>query len=372
MGGELPSSHHGGLGTAGSGGDGGGGVSGGDSGAASGAGQAGELGRGGRATQGGDIGTLTALGVANFRGATQGAYTIMHDDLCDYNIDSLFDVAEPELNARGLHAAFGVIVERCVERDLWGKVNAVLAHGHEIMNHTWTHLDIGLGASISEQIDQATTVLNENLPAPSDFFIFPYDSFTDEAVNHLVSLGYLGARAGTKGLNEPDFSDAMRIKFDVFGGENSIYESQGDILKYYVDLAISERGWAVREFHGIADQTFDPIPIADYLVHLDYVKDKVESGELLVDTPTNIIHYRLAREFCGTPSASGNHVSFRGGTAECAGPATTLTVILTTTVDATTLYATQDGDACTTKKLGPMRYAVDLDPNAGEATISGD
>ncbi len=336
------------------------------------AGAAGAAGGGAAGMQGGDVGSITFEEVSAFRGAAPGAYTITHDDLCDYTIDSLFDIAEPELNARGLHAAFGAIVERCVERDLWDKVNGMIERGHEIMNHSWTHLDIGQGASISEQIDQATTVLDENLPSRSNFFIFPYDSFTDEAVARLGELGYLGARAGTKGLNEPDFTDALRVKFDVYGGENSIYESQGDILKYYVDLAISEHGWAMRELHGIADQTFFPVSVEDYKNHLDYIAAKVESGELLVDTPTNIIRYRFARQDCGVPSVSGNSLAFASPSAQCTANATTLTVVITTGVDVEVLYATQAGKACTTKKLGPKRYAVDLDPGAGSALISGD
>ncbi len=355
------------AGVAGDGGQASGGAAG-----SSGSAGAGDAGGGAGGMQGGDVGVITIEEVAPFRGAAAGAYTIMHDDLCDYTIDSLFDIAEPELNARGLHAAFGAIVERCVERDLWTKVHALVDEGHEIMNHSWTHLDIGQGASFSEQIDQAQTVLDENLPSPSSFFIFPYDSFTDDAVNHLGSIGYLGARAGTKGLNEPDFTDALRVKFDVYGGENSIYESQGDILKYYVDLAISERGWAVRELHGIADQTFFPVPVEDYKAHLDYVASKVESGELLVDTPTNIIHYRFARQYCGTPAVSGNSLAFPSPSAPCTDQGSLLTVVIGTEVDVTTLYATQGDKDCVTKKLGSKRYAVDVDPSAGSALISGD
>ncbi len=352
-----------------------GGGSAGSAGAAGAAGTAGGSGgSGGSLVQGGDVGAITVEGVAPFRGAATGAYTIMHDDLCDYNIDSLFDVAEVELNERGLRAAFGVIVQRCVERALWSKVNAMVDNGHEIMNHSWTHLDIGLPeTSVAEQVDQATTVLNQNLThGPAKFFIFPYDSFTDEVVAHLGTLGYSGARAGAKGLNQADFGDGLRVMFDVYGGENSIYIEQGDILKYYVDLAIQDGGWAVREFHGIADQTFEPIPVVDYEAHLDYVKSKVDANELWVDTPSSVINYRFARMHCGSPVASGNGLSFPTTDPQCPSFPSTVSVIITTAVDVTTLYAVQQGLQRTTKKLGPSRYTADIDPMAGTATISGD
>jgi peptidoglycan/xylan/chitin deacetylase (PgdA/CDA1 family) len=371
-------------GSAGGGAAGSGGAEAGSGGATGGSGGA-TGGSGGVVLPGGDVGAITIEGVAPFRGAASGAYTIMHDDLCDYNIDSLFDVAEPELNERGLRAAFGVIVQRCVERAIWNRVNAMADNGHEIMNHTWTHLDVGLDpqemeitqvaldALIAEQVDQATTVLNQNLTqGPAKFFIFPFDSFTDQVVAHLATLGYSGARAGLKGLNQADFGDGLRVMFDVYGGENSIYVEEGDILKYYVDLAIQDGGWAVREFHGIADQTFNPIPIADYEVHLDYVKSKVDSNELWVDTPSGVINYRFARMHCGSPVASGNGVSFPTTGSQCPTFPGTITVILTTAVDVTTLHALQQGQQRVTKKLGPGRYTVDMDPMAGTALISGD
>ena len=42
--------------------------------------------------------------------------------------------------------------------------------------------------------------------------------------------------------------------------------------KAYVDDAIAKGGWAIRELHGIEDTTWEDIPTADYLAHLDYVK----------------------------------------------------------------------------------------------------
>jgi len=363
-----PTAGKGGANTAGTAGSAGGGAggSGGTAGSSGG-------GSGGTLVQGGDVGAIQVEGVAPFRGAATGAYTIMHDDLCDYNIDSLFDVAEPELNARGLKAAFGVIVQRCQERSIWAKVNAMVDRGHEIMNHSWTHEDIGAGASVAEQVDQATMVLNQNLAhGPAKFFIFPYDSFTDEVVAHLATLGYSGARAGSKGLNQADFGDGLRVMFDVYGGENSIYNAQGDILTYYVDLAISNAGWAVREFHGIEDETFNPVSVAEYQAHLDYVKSKVDANELWVDTPSNVINYRFARMHCGSAVASGNGVSFPTTGSQCPSFPSTISVIITTALDVTTLYAVQQNLQRSTRKLGPNRYVVDIDPMAGTAVISGD
>jgi hypothetical protein len=160
--------------------------------------------------------------------------------------------------------------------------------------------------------------------------------------------------------------------FDVYGGENSIYADQGDILTYYVDLAISDGGWAVREFHGIADETFEPIPVGEYEAHLDYIEAKVDSGELWVAPPSKVIDYRFARMHCGSAAASGNAISFETPDPQCGAFPSALSVIVTAAVDVTTLYAVQQGANRATKKLGPARYVVDVDPLAGDAVITGD
>jgi peptidoglycan/xylan/chitin deacetylase (PgdA/CDA1 family) len=322
---------------------------------------------------GSDLGALTVDSIATWKGNAQGAYTIIHDDICDYTIDSLFDIAEPELTLRGLPAAFGAIVSRCQERKLWSKLMQVMSHGHEIINHTWDHKDIVVDApSLDLEIDQANLVLDANLPGQkTSFFIFPYDSFDDAAVERVGSLGYLGARAGKKGVNAADFPDGLRVMFDVWGGENSIYNLQGDVLKLYVDLAIAQGGWAVREFHGVADSTFWAPTIEDYEAHLDYVKSKVDSGELWVDTPSAVVRYRFSRQYCGLPSPSGDTLGFAAPSPDCDRYGAPLSVLISSSVDAPSLLAQQDGAPLKTKRLGPKQFVVDVNPLGGPATLGG-
>jgi peptidoglycan/xylan/chitin deacetylase (PgdA/CDA1 family) len=322
-----------------------------------------------------DLGALTVDEVATWKDNTKGAYTIIHDDACDYTLDSLFNVADPELTQRGLRAAFGAIVERCQERNTWAKLEIVRQHGHEIINHSWDHKDIVMDAAtapLSVEVDQANQVLDANLKDQhTSFFIFPYDSFDDAAVEHLGSLGYLGARAGKKGVNTPDFPDGLRVMFDVWGGEDSIYNGQGDILKLYVDLAISEGGWSVREFHGIADLSYNPMTVVDYRAHLDYVRSKVDSGELWVDTPSAVLRYRFARQYCGVPSASGYLLSFPAPSADCMRYDTPLSVIFTTTEDPRSVVAAQGDQVLLTTKLGPKRFLANVNPAGGPIAVGG-
>jgi peptidoglycan/xylan/chitin deacetylase (PgdA/CDA1 family) len=369
--------HRGGTGGA-AGTTGGAGAAGGDS---SGGGGAGGMAGAPPAPIGTDLGPLGVESVTTWKDNTKGAYTIIHDDACDYTLDSLFTLADPELTQRGLRAAFGAIVERCVERSppptrkVWGQLEVLRAHGHEIINHTWDHKDVVTMASeapLSLEIDQANQVLDENLVNQhTSFFIFPYDSFDDAAVEHIGTLGYLGARAGKKGVNTPDFPDGLRVMFDVWGGEDSIYNGQGDILKIYVDLAISEGGWSVREFHGIDDLSYNPMTIAGYREHLDYLRSKVDTGELWVDTPSTVLRYRFARQYCAPPTASGYLLTFPAPSDDCKRYSTPLSVIFTTTEDVRNVIAQQDGQVYFTTKLGPRRFLVDLSPTGGPVAVGG-
>lgn len=332
-----------------------------------------------------DLGALTVESVATWKNAAKGAYTIIHDDICDYNIDSLFTVAEPELTKRGLHAAFGAIVERCKIRNLWSQLEMVRSHGHEIINHTWDHKDIVTDpksiadpvGTLDQQLNVASATLDENLVNQhTSFFIFPYDSFNDAAVARLRSLNYLGARAGTRGLNGSAFADGMRVSFDVYERPTStekysIYWDQPDIMKYYVDLAVSLDGWAVREFHGVADQTFEPVALADYQAHLDDVKAKQDAAELWVDTPSNVLRYHFSRMYCGVPAASGYSVVPAQPSCECGYYSAPLSVIVKTTTDAPSAIAVQDGMMMPTRKLEANRFVVDMNPLGGPVAVGG-
>ncbi len=342
------------------------------------AGSAGSVAQGGSAgaPPASNVGQITVEGVTTWKENATAAYSIIHDDACDYTLDSLFTVADPELTARGLRAGFGAIVERCQERGVWSQLEKLVSHGHEILCHSWTHPDFVATVptpDLSIEIDQATNVLAANIPDQKlQYFIFPYDSFSQPMIDHLGAIGYGGARAGGKGVTPANFTDPLREDFDVYNDENSIYYPQfSDVLTAYVDDAISKGGWAIRELHGIDDQSWEPIPTADYEAHLDYVKSKVDDGSLWVDTPSTVGHYRFARQYCGVPTVDGAELSFGDPSAECSANATVLSVIVDTEVDALTLTATQGGQAVPAQRLAAKRYLIDFDPTLGAVVLSG-
>lgn len=78
---------------------------------------------------------FTVERVALWKWNAEAAYTITHDDLCDTTTSGQFDHALAALRERGLHAAFGAIVEVCERRGMWSELQRLINDGHEIMNH---------------------------------------------------------------------------------------------------------------------------------------------------------------------------------------------------------------------------------------------
>jgi peptidoglycan/xylan/chitin deacetylase (PgdA/CDA1 family) len=322
-----------------------------------------------------NVGAIRVDSISTWQGNVTAAYSIIHDDACDWPLDSLFLVAEPALTARGLRAGFGAIVERCQERQLWTQLQNMINHGHEIVCHSWTHPDfVDTNPDLSIQVDKATQELASHLTGQKiEYFIFPFDKFTEAQLDHLTTVGYTGARAGSKGVNAANFPDPMRGSFDVYNGENSIYYPKfADVLKAYVDDAISKGGWAIREFHGVEDKSWETVPTVDYEAHLDYIKSKADAGELWVDTPSRVQHYRFARDFCAMPKVDGAVLSYGDPTEQCKANAIALSFVITTEIDTPVLSAVQAGKALPSKRLGEKRFLVDADPTLGRVVLRGE
>jgi hypothetical protein len=396
------SSGTGGASTGGSSGTGGSGTTGGSGGSGD---TGGSQGSGGSTTGSGSA--FQVDGVATWRNNAKGAYTIIHDDTCDSSAAGEFAHADPELFKRGLHAGFGTNPNTCNEENRWDDVKTMVAHGHDVFNHTWDHACIGssgacngngtFSSDLAKEIDQASDLIKEQTGLTPQYFIFPYDVCGATPIEHLKSKGYLGARCGDHGINATDFPDAFETKFDVWGPNWSIYLDEGPcagktqpdqdtdpknidadcrmyVMNHYVDETISQGGWGNREMHGFEGDggAFQPITVADYAAHLDYVKTKIDAGDLWMEGPTQVVKYRFAREKCDKPTLSGSTLTFGTPSADCQTYATVLSYLVSTTdgSDPASLKVVQGGATLPARKLSAGKFVVDADPTKGDAVIS--
>jgi hypothetical protein len=351
--------------------------------------------------------SLQVTGAATWRGNATAAYSIVHEVVCDQSVlNGPFTVAQPELTMRNLRGGFGLIVNRCEAANVWQKVKEMVANGHDVFSNTFNHrclttnntLAMGCDSAamrtndFATEIDRAAMMLEERTGVKPGFILFPYDVCDPGAVARAKTRGYVGARCA-QGMNNNDFADPFKVAFDLWGPAWSTYRSMGTqcmgvtarttrpnqasatcrqhVLSKYVEDAIAKKAWAMRGFHGFDSDngSFEPVSPADYRTHLDFVVTKVAAGQLWVDGPSRVVRYRMARQHCTPPTATGAVLTFGAPSADCSKHATELSYLITTEgSDPATLALSQAGQRIEARKLGAGSFVVDLDPTKGDAT----
>ncbi|XZG71194.1 carbohydrate-binding protein [Chitinibacteraceae bacterium HSL-7] len=328
--------------------------------------------------------TVGKISVGTWRGFAKGAYSMVHDDLCAYITDGQIQHALPELKARGLKAAFGMITGNCAPYQ-WQAARDMIADGQEIFSHTRHHYDANTTSwdSTAELQGSADDIAQHLDGYRATFFAWPSDIAPDAPLAALrATESYLGGRAPNRvneagnieygqaaGVNPPDFADPYKIKWDVFtnSGIWSLYPQGSEILDLHVDAAIAQGGWAVRTLHGVEDTSWESVPLARYTAHLDYVKTKVDSGELWMAPPTSVIRYRMTREHCApTLSADQKQVTFAAQDATCLKYATPVSVRLSVAGAEPSVWQNGQKLAATVKD-GMLE--VSADPLAGPLSV---
>jgi len=325
--------------------------------------------------------------IARWRGGSQAAYTLTHDDLCSWSVRGLAINAFGALDSRGLKATFGTIADTCEYEGTWGEVTDAEADGHEIANHSWDHTQIE-DANAAVQISDSKDLLEQHTNNEVEFFIFPYDYFTPNTRNVATSSGHLGMRAGirdnTNGSDNPPINGHLpdndtEVMFDVWPRSYSKYAlySEEDMLWLHVHNAIEAGGWSVREFHSViadaddeAENGFGPIYMTPYETHLDDLVDAWEKGALWTGSARDVIRYRHAREACDATVAN-DVIQFDTSNPDCTDYATHITVVVTTGNDLPSVEGEQNGLPVATRKLSANTYAITVDPTQGDVSLGG-
>jgi len=341
-----------------------------------------------------EAGGFTFDHIAVWRDDAKAAYTMIHDDMCGRELRGIDKLAVPALALRGLHAGVGPYVDACAIDGLWGMVKAVEEEGNEILNHSYTHVNI-TALNTYKEVMLAKREFDMRMTKPLSFFIFPYDYFNDDTVKMVQSAGHIGARAGVRDnfdgymnppINPPDPGNDMQLVFDVWPRTYSKYAAfaQQDILNLHVFNAIDRGGFAVREFHSVSPKDkppengegFGPVPIKIYEDHLDFLYNAWKANLVWTSTPSTIIRYRHARTAC-MAGVVGNTIKFDATTNdECQKFHTPISVIIKTANDLGGIKATQkdsDGKEVSvfTRKIAANTFSVTADPKLGDVVLDG-
>jgi peptidoglycan/xylan/chitin deacetylase (PgdA/CDA1 family) len=325
--------------------------------------------------------------IAVWHDDARGAYSIVHDDLCDDGVEGIYKLAMPALLRRGLHVGVAAIAGTCDTTHRWHEVTEAAAQGHEILSHSFSHPHI-TPENADVEIARVRASIVRHSGQPVDFFIFPYDVFTPATVAVVQKSGYLGARAGSRdgmnGRDHPPLNAAepgadYAVTFDVWPRSYSRYSLyQGvDLLNVYVWDAIERGGWAMREVHGVMrdgddpdKNGFGPVPLSIYEAHLDLLVAARRANLLWTATPSEVIRYRHARTACRA-SVEDARIVFDASAPECTRYATPISVVVSTREDLPGLRAMQGGKAVPVLRLQEGEWSVTADPTRGAVELSG-
>jgi len=323
--------------------------------------------------------TVTSVQKTKWKYNAKGVYSIIHDDFGDGGTTGLHEYAIPEANKRGIKLGLGALVSECVNNNYWAIIRDAVGNGHEIINHSYTHINLSTASSsvLQYEIVDATEKLHKEIRVDYPdykvtFFIFPYDEFSSSAIAVLKENGYIGARCGSKqqlAYPSANFDSYMGVNFDV-------YDQWGGTQKYgindFPDAAISNGAWAVREFHGVGDESWHPVPVEEYKEHLDHIKAKMDAHELWVGTPSTVIKYCKTYHTCGEPSYSGNIINFPSGSSVDDKYATDISLIVGVTESPEMLVARQEGKKCEVIEWGTDKYLINAHPKKGDVILTAE
>jgi len=155
----------------------------------------------------------------------------------------------PILNAAGLKST-QYIVPGYINTFDYVTTSAVLdmlAHGHEIQNHTMTHQNLTLltPAQALNEITGATTFLN-SLGASVTSIAFPYGAYNSSVTDTAKQAGLLSARTTVDGSNLKN-TDPFALKSHVVDMSKDTVTS----LEALIDKAVIDKTWLILLFHEV-------------------------------------------------------------------------------------------------------------------------
>ncbi len=171
----------------------------------------------------------------------------------------------------------------------WEQWRDAADRGFEIANHSMHHRDsIKLhGSDFDVAVDQAKDIIEKNTGHKVKTFVFPHDSYDDEAVSRALRTH--------EAVRTSEFLRSFyKRTVDIVIGGPHVSVATADRL---VDIGIKRRLWLIAKCHGVAlkrsMRSFKSITPAFLESYLFYIHSK--SWDIWVDTFSNVFEYMAAR-----------------------------------------------------------------------------
>jgi Polysaccharide deacetylase/Secretion system C-terminal sorting domain len=241
-----------------------------------------------------------SVSFATWKDNRKAAYSIIHDDFGDVTTVGIGKYADTIAHNRGIKLTFGAITSVC-DSNAWALARRMITHGHEAINHSHNHrcavpltwcTDAYGPADYHIELDTSTALIERGAGHRPRFFINPYDLSTDSIIMHLKTLGYLGDRAGTQeALNSKNFTDFFHLNYHVFSPTTTLAQTNQAVTD-----AINAQGYAIRELHGVGDDSWGMITLANYRAHLNFVRQQIVAKKIWSATLSEVVTYKMQRD----------------------------------------------------------------------------
>jgi peptidoglycan/xylan/chitin deacetylase (PgdA/CDA1 family) len=226
-----------------------------------------------------------SLSIAKFLGERDGAISYTFDDGTRDQMQN----APPLLEAQGFRGTFFVIAGLAPQTDeqaastpsgswgsgSWQSYARVAASGHEIGNHSWSHVNlVGIDDNwLHLETTTACSLIAVRIGTPAFSYAYPYNTW-DAKVRAAVFLRHHAAREAQTGI-----------------GTSSTLTSCNSVA----NNAITTKTWVALMIHGIAAGYDSFSNISIFRDHLAYVKTK--DPQLWVATFGAVSRYSKERDF---------------------------------------------------------------------------
>lgn len=249
----------------------------------------------------GTPGNLKVLDWAGFQAAL--SYTFD-----DSNASQIKHYAD--LQALGVHYSFYLITGRSQSQDpVWKQA---LMDGHEVANHTQSHMQTGDVATLGADTDAGDAFLKTNLGVTVYTMAAPYGTGTYGDVartRYLINRGVSGSPMLPNGATDP-FNLSCWIPPENATAAGTMINGQLVGFNPMVDSVRAAGGWQTFLVHGFTDMdagegAYQPVPFSEFVAGVNYTKSL---GDVWIDSVVNVGAYWLGQKaFNATPpSTSGD------------------------------------------------------------------
>jgi len=217
----------------------------------------------------------------------------------DDGLNSQAHIAAPLLAQRDLVGTFFITTDNCEipYGANWTDWQNVSNMGHEIGSHTISHPDLRTLSpkNLTKEVIGSRDIVEENLTGGEvETFSYPMGRYNANVLQ-FVAENYLAARMDSHNISGPPKPESKHPEnmFSVVPCNFGSGETASD-MSDLVNTTLDTRGWLVEMIHAVGSGGYDPVSLADFTAHLDYLYRKWT--DLWVDTFLNVSKYIRERE----------------------------------------------------------------------------